>query len=166
MCLSNVNATIRCFKDLKTENGVKSYVDKLYDLHLETNATGKFIGGFYIIIQMNLFKSSVETRQNINVLNQHGVLNCKIRLTRLADLEAGEVPVSLDINEFDIDLTDVTENDNYLNIDKALKCDRLYLPRNQEKGSYIFELLLKRNTSHYNDEEWALQSICELDIYD
>lgn len=167
MCVQNVNATVSLFTEVRNieMQGAQEFV-RPFDIIVSKNINdNKYIGGFYIVVDITLLSTTNEEKQKTNVIYNNQKIDILIRLTKSSKDE--ERRLSLDIDEFTIDAS----NDNlikrnacvdYINYKKIKKIDvnAIQLSPEAGTGDYIFKVLVKRPC----DAEYQVQSIHNLRI--
>lgn len=167
MCVQNVNATLSLFSEVRNieMQGAQEFV-RPFDIIVSKGINdNKFIGGFYIVVDITLLSTTNEEKKKNNVVYNKQKLDVLIRLTKSSEDE--DKRLSLDIDEFVID----TSNENivktnacvpYINYKKIKKIDNGAIQLSPEVGTgdYIFKVLVKRPC----DNEYQVQSIHNLRI--
>lgn len=167
MCVQNVNATVSLFTEVRNieMQGAQEFV-RPFDIIVSKNINdNKYIGGFYIVVDITLLSTTNKEKQKTNVVYNNQKIDILIRLTKSSKDE--EKRLSLDIDEFTIDAS----NDNlvkrnacvdYINYKKIKKIDvnAIQLSPEAGTGDYIFKVLVKRPC----DNEYQVQSIHYLRI--
>lgn len=167
MCVQNVNATISLFTEVRNAEiqGAQEFVRPFDIIISKTINDNKYIGGFYIVVDINLLSTTNEEKQKDNVIYNHKPLDVIVRLTK--SHKDKEKRLSLDVDEFIIDAA----NDNlikrnacvdYISYKKIKKIDTnaIQLSKEAGTGDYIFKVLVKRPC----DTEYQVQSVYNLRI--
>lgn len=158
MCLDNINANVLCYKD-------KDYLsddDLIKILPLKKDSKGKYIDSFKLKIFFNFLSNNDELKRQMNVLDRKGCLLCSVELEKICNDSNN---LFLPLVDFEIDLT--KNEDFYLNLNYNIRCNvPIYLPKGEEEGNYVLNLMLKRKINDYEDKEWTLQSIYGIRIID
>ena len=158
MCLDNINANVLCYKD-------KDYLSDYYlikILPLKKDSKGKYIDSFKLKIFFNFLSNNDELKRQMNVLDRKGCLLCSVELEKICNDSNN---LFLPLVDFEIDLT--KNEDFYLNLNYNIRCNvPIYLPKGEEEGNYVLNLMLKRKINDYEDKEWTLQSIYGIRIID
>lgn len=167
MCVQNVNATLSLFTDVKNMEiqGNQEFIRPFDIIVSKSINNNKYIGGFYIVVDINLLSTTNEHKKETNVVYNRAKIDILVRLTKISDDE--EKRLSLDIDEFTIDASDdnlVKTNAcvDYINYKKIKKIDTnaIQLSPNAGTGKYVLKVLVKRPC----DTEYQVQSIYGLRI--
>ena len=158
MCLDNINANMLCYKDKE----FLSDNDLIKTIQLKKDNNGKYINNFKLKIYFNFISNNNELKKKMNVLDSRGYLMCEIELEKICD---GSDNLVLSLADFEIDLT--TNKDFYLNVNyNVIYNVPIYLPKKEEEGNYVFNLMLKRKINGQEDDEWTLQSVYGIRVVD
>lgn len=165
MCMVNVNSTMELYDDVIGDIENRKFV-KLFDsIDLSKDEDGAFIiKNIYLVINLNIVRSTNPQNIKYNVLNNRGLLEAQVQFVKDEEQKR-----SISIVEFTYDFNDeknILEYDNgeYFSQKRILKIESMPLPIEWGAGDYRFELLLKRTLPEYSDDNWILQTICPLTI--
>lgn len=168
MCVSNVNATVTLFSDIKNveSQGLQDF-SRPFDFIISNQYEGNIrtIGGFYIVVDITLLGTTNEERKKTNIICNKQKLNVLLRLTKSSS--HSDKIMFLDIDEFTIDASDASIIKKnacvpYINYRKIKKIENNGIQINPDAGlgDYVFKVLVKRPC----DEEWQPQSFYNLRI--
>lgn len=167
MCVQNVNATLSLFTEVRNMEiqGAQEFVRPFDIIVSKSINDNKYIGGFYIVVDITLLSTTNEEKKKNNVVYNNQKLDILIRLTKSSKDE--EKRLSLDIDEFTIDASNINLVKtnacvDYINYKKIKKIDTNAIQLSPEVGTgdYIFKVLVKRPC----DSEYQVQSIHNLRI--
>ena len=164
MCVRNLNAITRLYDyvDFNKQNPSKSIYQNQFDI-----ITAKFdedgnpyIGGFYIVTDINVLGTTKEEYEKENFLNQHKAFNVKIRITKLNPDENKQYTWDIDTFTVNTANDDLIENAcvPFINMANITEVNKIILDRNDYKGKYVVKVLIQKGDS------WAIQSITGLKI--
>ena len=162
MCMKYVNATAICYANVVQEKGHAVLFETPFNelVTIKEGNVRKTVP-FFVVTHINVIGTNNEDHKKENILEQGGVLDVIIRLTRRSTEEAKRVCVDLD--SFSVNLSQDNVNIetacyNYLNYPRITLVDNLVLDGGP--GSYVIKVLVKRNT----DEKYTIQSMTGLRI--
>ncbi|MBE5951828.1 MAG: hypothetical protein E7260_09595 [Lachnospiraceae bacterium] len=167
MCVQNVNATISLFSDVRNAEvqGAQEFIRPFDIIVSKTINDNKYIGGFYIVIDIVLLSTTNEGKKEDNVVYNKQKIDVIVRLTKSS--KDFQKRLSSDIDEFTID----TSNENIIKRNacveyvgykkiKKIDIDGIKLSPEAGTGDYIFKVLVKRPC----DNEYQVQSVYNLRI--
>ncbi len=167
MCMKNINATTKLYDHVVIGDGEIGY--SLFQNQFDV-ITAKFdesgnpyIGGFYIVTDINLLGTSNENDKSNNVVEAKKSISVKIRVTKLS--QDPETQYSWDLDTFDINMDeDNVKRRNacvpYVNYTKVSNITKIPLEKDHS-GEYVVKVLLRDSESSINSL-WAVQSISRL----
>ncbi len=167
MCVQNVNATVSLFTDVRKAEiqGAQEFI-RPFDIIISNSLNGnKYIGGFYIVVDITLLSTTNDEKKKTNVLFNKQKIEILLRMTKSSNNK--DKQLSLDIDEFTIDAS----NENliktnacvdYINYKKIKKIDTNAIQLSSEAGTgdYIFKVLVKRPC----DDDFQVQSLYNLRV--
>ena len=166
MCKKNVNAVTRLYDYVEIGSDAlgRSLLQNQFDtICVQYESFEKpFIGGFYIVSQINLLGTSNEEEKASNAVSNETTLEFKIRITKVC-LEKSK-QYSWDVDTFEIDLSKEKVYNAcvpFVNYTKISKISKIYLEPDDFDGEYVVKILVRDKTLS-NDEKWVVQGISNL----
>lgn len=164
MCIRNINAISRLYDyaNFDKQDPHKSIFQNQFDIiSAKFDENGNpYIGGFYIITDINVLGTTKEEHKKDNFLESHKPFNVKIRITKINSEESKQY--TWDIDTFTVNMAndDLIEKAcvPFFNMANLTEVNRIILEKDDYIGKYVVKVLVQR------DEDWVIQSITGLKV--
>lgn len=148
MCLSNVNAVINIWS---AEDKKINYGKPIQNIITDSTNT---INNIAIVVEINVSESNDNDRTLYNVLNQNGVLECRLRMVKRID---DDNILELVLDQFNLnfgDNTDLKIEENrgrrFCNYRRIVFINSIVLPPDNKDGIFNVELIVNRVINEEN----------------
>ncbi len=163
MCLSNINAITKLFKQVIIQDDVTKFEMPFDTIVAKTINDELYIENFYIVTDFNMLYTNNKEKATTNIVNNNGTLQVLLRISRLSKDDSKQL--NLDLCKYDINLSD--ENIviskacvPYVQYEKILKVGKLSLSPQAGLGDYVIKTLTRIN----DNDKWNIQNIIPLRI--
>lgn len=162
MCRKYINTIARCYDDVEyCQNTymLKKQFDSILIKYDEDKLP--YIGGFYIVTDINILGTGKPENYDQNELEQGKKLKFKVRITKLN--KDSQAQYSWDLDTFEVDTAEKSEEAcvKFINTSKIVKINRLYLEKDDFKGKYAIKVLVEDD-----NKKWDILTITGLYVFD